>query len=221
MFFEPLESPQALKTIESSGGVVRYAYELELHANGVQGKDSAARSWVGRILRYGYMANVAGVTVRAPNSFGDREMCCLVLLWRLDSLDLEEAGVSERGARRVGNLHRLERLRLVNMQLGDSWLKHLNKLRKLRRLDLSGTTVSDDGARWIGRLRRLVELNVSSTRITDAGLDHFRGLTNLRELDLTGAPVSEAAVAHLREALPQCRIVDGRVAGAERNDAPG
>ncbi len=57
----------------------------------------------------------------------------------------------------------VETVDVLNIQITDAGLEHLDGLTNLKRLSLDGT------------------------RITDGGLEHFRGLTNLQELNLLGS----------------------------------
>ena len=82
----------------------------------------------------------------------------------------------------------------------------LEDLPSLKRLRIEQNGLCDNDVDVIARLTSLEELRLPFNDITDAGARKLAALTSLRELDLTGNYLSPAAVAHLEQTLPGCRV---------------
>jgi hypothetical protein len=69
---------------------------------------------------------------------------------------------------------------------------------------------SDEALALCGKLRHLRhmrQIDVSSYRVTDAGLEHLEGLTQLKLVVVANTRVTDAAVAKLKQALPNIRVL--------------
>jgi len=95
---------------------------------------------------------------------------------------------------------------LIDTQVGDAGLAHLQGLTTLEWLTLSDTQVSDAGLAHLEGLTALHWLDLTGTQVSDAGLVHLQKLVTLTELDLFDSQVSDAGIAELRAALPNCTI---------------
>ena len=73
-------------------------------------------------------------------------------------------------------------------------------------LNLVDSEVTDARLVHLEGLTGLEWLNLDGTKITDAGLVHLEGLTGLEELFLDGTRVTDAGVKKLQSALPNCMI---------------
>lgn len=83
----------------------------------------------------------------------------------------------------------------------------LDGVSKLKHLTVQQNGLRDDAIDLIAGLSHLRVLKLPLNDITDAGASKLANLTNLSELDISGNFVSEQAVAELRLALPDCRII--------------
>ena len=103
-------------------------------------------------------------------------------------------------------LDRLKRLTILESQITDAGLVHLEGLANLESLVVGSTKVTDAGLAYLKGLKNLTRLELYCDQVSDAGLVHLKGLTNLERLDITGTKVSNAAVADLKRALPNCKL---------------
>jgi Leucine-rich repeat (LRR) protein len=120
----------------------------------------------------------------------------------LASLVLSDTPVSDDGLAHLRGLRRLEMISLCGTQVTDAGLVHLAALPTLRIVDLSHTQVGDDGLAHLAALPNLNWLLLKGDRITDAGLEHLHSLKSLRQLNLMDTKVSREGIAALQEALP-------------------
>ena len=59
--------------------------------------------------------------------------------------------------------------------------------------------------------KKITRINLNGTQITDAGLPELAKITQLKEIDLENTKgVTEAGIAALQEALPNCKILQGK-----------
>ena len=115
--------------------------------------------------------------------------------------------VTDADLRGVTNLKSLQTLNLGVTRVTDACLKEVKDLKDLQALQVAGTQVTDEGLKNVAGLQELQILNLAATRVTDAGLENLKGLKRLRLLDLTATQVTDAGLKHIREALPQCRVI--------------
>jgi hypothetical protein len=153
-------------------------------------------------------------------------------------LGLAGARVTDEQMACLSGLRSLNHLDLADTEITDATLEHLRGLSGLKVLCLRRTGVSDNGMKVVAELKGLRELDLNGTRITDAGLDPLRGLSGLKCLllewtqvtdkgiDVLGelkgltmlslrqpfgariGPLTDRGVAKVREALPQCQVID-------------
>ncbi len=94
-----------------------------------------------------------------------------------------------------------------SMRADDATMAFVGQLGRLDSLRLTGTAVTDAGLAHLKGLTGLRDLQLGSTRITDAGLAHLKGLSELRQLLLFKTAVTDAGLNHLKE-LPSLTLVD-------------
>lgn len=153
----------------------------------------------------------------------------------LEELDLYTIDLSNRQMRLLENLKQLKRLK-IKPNAADAGMESLSRLGSLEHLVLrNGHEYSDGGLKHLGRMTALKSLSMTGGggRFSDAGMAHFENLTSLETLDLEGSYyVKDGAVKHLghlsqlkrlnvrrtrmtadgiarlRQALPNCQILD-------------
>ena len=86
--------------------------------------------------------------------------------------------------------------------------KVVNEHPYIRALDLRHSAVTDAGLRHLAKLKQVEWLWLDVSQSTDSGLSYLNGLDSLRivVLDLNATDIE--LVRLLREAVPDCRIVD-------------
>jgi hypothetical protein len=89
----------------------------------------------------------------------------------------------------------------------DATIALIGQLGRLDSLRLTGTAVTDAGLAHLKDLTGLRDLQLGSTQITDAGLAHLEGLIELRSLLLFGTTITDAGIGHLKK-LPQLVLLD-------------
>jgi len=149
----------------------------------------------------------------------------------LTELDLGGTSITDAGMVHLAELTALRLLWLVGTAVTDAGLGNLEGLTNLNELGLSGVgwtslplgkrqdelnegVITDQGLAHLSGLTRLGTLWLGGPYVTDTGMEHLESLVGLRRLWLAGTKVSDAAIAALREQLPDCRI-------RSREDAPG
>ena len=183
----------AVAAIKKAGGTV--VYDLEWR-NG--GSNPYRRSWVPEFLG-GDQAWMPDWIIRGPglDYFGNVVEASLIPSRANDPNAANDATLAL-----VGQLRRLQGLRLNSTAITDAGLAHLTSLTELRDLQIGYTQIDDAGLAHIKGLTSLTSLYLMNTQVTDAGLAHLRGLTNLRLLFIATTKVTDDGVLALEEALP-------------------
>jgi len=129
----------------------------------------------------------------------------------LESFTLQATGLSDSGMKDVATLPNLKKLDVGGPGVTNDGIVHLQGHANLETLELHNTNVTDDGVaalKDIPTLRTLVLFRESwrGQCPSDSGLKHLENITQLEELEVSGGWASEAAVADLKNALPDCEI---------------
>jgi hypothetical protein len=159
----------------------------------------------------------------------DEELIAISELTFLKKLTIHESLVTDAGLVKLGQLKRLQELRLDRTKnITDDGLGYLADLTALQSLDLHGakvtgtgfaelaslpleklwlhqTQLNDEGLRHVVKLKTLKNLRFDYSRVTDAGLPLLKGLPNLRYVN-TGRNLSDSAIRSLGAALPRVRF---------------
>ncbi|MBI3467518.1 MAG: hypothetical protein HY000_31295, partial [Planctomycetes bacterium] len=123
---------------------------------------------------------------------------------RLERLELTSTSVT--GGAILANLPRLKVLMIRKGTLSDADLQEICRLPDVERLELVQTGVTDAGVEHI-RNTRIWKLTLQNY-LSDAALLHLRNHPTLREIDIhTKNSLTAAAVASLRESLPDCKVI--------------
>jgi len=137
----------------------------------------------------------------------DDGLSCLAGLQKLQSLHPYSTRLTSRGLEHLRGITTLEVLNIAYTRVEDGGLKRLAHLRKLRHLVLNQLPIRDAGLEHLKGHTGLQILALAGTRITDKGLQILQTLPSLQEVDLQGTQVSPQAVAALKAARPQCRVL--------------
>jgi hypothetical protein len=83
----------------------------------------------------------------------------------------------------IGNMSRLEELKLTRSTFQDQWLEYLSKLR-LRSLGLHGSSITDKAVPYILKMQSLDQLSIGDTDLTNKGLELLSAHPRLKALDI-------------------------------------
>jgi hypothetical protein len=121
-------------------------------------------------------------------------------------------GVTDAGLAVVENFKDLEEFGLCGARITDEGLAHLAPLKKLKVLYLEDTGITGSGMGHLKQLQSLCWLDLQDTQVSDAAIGQLKELKDIPGLTLClrGTKVTPAGKAELQQALPQCRIDDGR-----------
>jgi len=194
---------RAVVRIRQAGGNIFYDYE-----------DGEASSpvWLRRVVGNGLGARVNRVDALLLG-LADSDMDDLSSLVDVRELWLWGNPISDDGVARLRltSFRRLESLNLADTRVTDKGLSCLPEIPNLSFLALSGTQVSDEGIATVARCRKLTTLHLADTEVTDSGIMALRVLTNLREVNLLNTRVTDGGGAALQRALPRCNVYWGEI----------
>ncbi len=137
----------------------------------------------------------------------DELMPGLVGLKKLRRLTLVGTLITDEGLKYLQDLTTLEELDLWGVRISDAGVPYLRKLTRLRRLNLLGAQITDASATVLAGLPELRELNVYRSRLTNAGLVKLQALPNLKILDLRYSDVTSSGVDAFSAARPGCKVI--------------
>jgi hypothetical protein len=123
----------------------------------------------------------------------------------LRNLEIHMTGLTDRGLEYFAG-DDLEVLWL-GPRITDAGMNTVGTLRRLKHLDVCAHLVTDEGVRPLAGLH-LEVLWLTGCRITDESVDPISRMKTLRELNLARTEVTPEGIARLRQALPDCRILD-------------
>ena len=154
-----------------------------------------------------HLRNLTSLNI-STNQVSDAGLVHLRNLHKLTSLQLGNLSqVTNAGISQLQQLVEITTLSLASTQVDDDGLAQLKSFTKLRTLALNKTRISDAGLAALVHFPLLADLDLSFTNLSDAGLASLHGLQNLRKLDLRKVPASNDAIAKLKAALPNCKII--------------
>jgi hypothetical protein len=160
----------------------------------------------------------------------DDDLSYLRAFPNLNSVNLQQSGITDAGLRHLSGLDKVTRLCLTSTNITGAGLKHLIGMKSLdslsldntditdagleqivrfenlQFLDLGNTAISDRSLSSIGQLKGLVNLFLEHTKVTDAGLRHLEKLPVLGQLELAGTKVTQLGKDRLAKELPGLAI---------------
>jgi internalin A len=124
----------------------------------------------------------------------------------LRQLEIHMTGLTDDGLQHFQNSD-LEVLWL-GPRITDNGMKTVGTMRRLKHLDVCAHLVTDEGVRELATLPDLEVLWLTRCRVSDDIIPLLADRKNLRELNVRHTEVTEQGIERLRQALPNCRIVD-------------
>jgi hypothetical protein len=100
----------------------------------------------------------------------------------------------------------LLRINFSRTEITDAGLERLGQMERLEQLRLASGRTTDAGMACLGKLQQLRFLHLIDMPITDAGLDHLHALKSLESLYLDGTRVTDEGIERLVAAMPQVHL---------------
>jgi hypothetical protein len=117
--------------------------------------------------------------------------------------DTKLAAISGWGG--LGEFGRLDKLILMDTNVGDEGLRQLGTMTQVRTLYLGGSKVTDGGMSYLKVWTRLEDLGVSNTQVGDAGMRLLDGL-QLIGLGARNTRISPAEFSRMSDVHPKIVI---------------
>jgi len=115
-------------------------------------------------------------------------------LTKLQSLRLNATAITDTSLKAFAGLHQLKVLGVGWTKITDAGLPDLAQLVELRELDLRQNAITDIGLKSRAPFTKLETLELGKTKITDAGLKELHGLDKLRRLRVEHTGVTDAGL---------------------------
>jgi len=192
------QQKEAVEVILKVGGEVRYDYEFDETGRLIPAAQPAGPLWLRKLLGDDFFCDVIWVDLSATRVTDAGVEHLLKGLTSLEVLWLMDTNVTDVGLEHLQGLNSLNSLGLSGTQLTDAGLEHLESLTSLEHLGLHETSVTGEGFKHLKGLTSLVSLCLRFTNVTDAGLEHLKGLTNLACLDLRSTQVTDDGLENLK-----------------------
>jgi hypothetical protein len=136
----------------------------------------------------------------------DRGLAYLSTLIQLEKLFLDETKVTDDGLQYFRPLVKLDVLALNGTPITGRGLANLKALTKLRVLNLSETKIDDDGLVHLAPFTNLETLALVNNGLTGKGFNHLSGLTNLIVINFSNNPITDEGLPHLAK-MKRLRIM--------------
>lgn len=177
-------------------GTRTYSSSSDAETDAVKDATEEELSWEAQIaqVRGGKRKRIE-LTRRA---ISDADLKQLRNLDGLRVLILDAGRVTDVGIATLGELTKLEELRLRSSRIGDTGLGHLCRLERLRVLNLPQADFTDEGLTQLKSLQRLELLRFGSPRVSDRGMASVRQLDKLRFLHLIDIPITDDGLLELK-----------------------
>jgi hypothetical protein len=104
--------------------------------------------------------------------------------------------------------HELRCFSAQRTKLGDRTLRHISQFKSLESIEFAGALPTDAGIFHLVQLPNLYMLGLEKTPLTDDALLHLKQMKQLRYLRIWQTGITPQGFKELREALPDCVIVD-------------
>lgn len=223
----------AVARIEAIGGAVLYDFEIidpdggataeatdRVNQAGYYSLPSPASppsrpwgDWARKTLGVDYVNSVTQVIAVDAEGLQDDDFALLANLPKLESLNLGESPIGDRGMVHVGKLHGLKNLNLNARKLTDEGFAHLEGLDQLEGLAFSAysqtiddKTINDAALARLKGMKKLQNLDIIGMKITDEGLRSLEELSSLEVLYIDAPNVTATGLARLGKSLPKLQV---------------
>lgn len=150
---------------------------------------------------------VVVVKLTGNRNFTDNDLAILAPLTNVESLRLGGTTVSDAGLVHFRHYTKLTHLELNWTNVTGEGLRNFANA-TLRDLDASGLRNAKTGIRFLRSLGTLETLSLNRSDVTTESLADLMAMTTLRVLFIADTHLSPQAMAELKTALPQCRIMN-------------
>jgi Leucine-rich repeat (LRR) protein len=150
--------------------------------------------------------NVKWFHVESPIKWSNDLGRQLVLLERLELLELSSTELSNEGIASIGQCGALYYLRLDNNDLSKHDLWPLGLLKKMRQLHLPSTKLSSKQLEFVKRLNDIVWLDISNNEIDDTIVEYVLHLKKLELLNISQTKVSAETNMNIAKTLSRCIV---------------
>ena len=118
-------------------------------------------------------------------------------LERHNTFHVVDIELSDTLVKEICKMRELEGLSLSNVSLPDTSLRHVAKIRHLKFLDLRGNNLESTSMSHLGTLANLEVLHLNNNNLDDNGLEALADLTSLKKLYISGNKITGSGVIHL------------------------
>ncbi len=210
---------EAVEVIRRAGGMVIYDYHyggLPKPPNYIDmsGKQASGPAWLRRVLGDDFF-NKATVVFLARAQNPQECLDRLKDLPHLQKLDLINNQITDAELEHLEGMTELQNL-ILGDQITDAGLKRIVGLKRLEEFGFTSKRITDAGLECLERLKQLRTLYLNRTQTGDAGLKHLAGLSHLDHLFLDGTQVTDAGLEYLGglSELKQLSLYDTRITDA-------
>lgn len=155
-----------------------------------------------------YQPSDVSVKFSGPSAVTAESLGVVGDLPNLDTLSLSGRRFAPTALAALAPATKLQKLFLQDTSTNDDSLVHLQGLDQLEMLGLARTQVTDRGLVELVQLRGLKYLSLNGLPISDAGVDSLCRMSTLTELEVVQTDISSEGLQRLRDALPDCTIVN-------------
>jgi hypothetical protein len=162
-----------------------------------------------------FTSGVEKVYVTNVHEINDSRLSLLKQFPNLQVIWIDYVGDADVFLEQIQGMASLEELGFHHACFSATGAKVLGSLPRLKRLRLDRATDATLGQ--IRELTQLQELEISYGDVSDAGLEHLKHLTQLKHLDLWYTGFTKQGIARLKKSLPNCKITVDEAGGEGGN----
>ena len=187
---------QAVEVINKVGGV-QYDWQWS-HGSSATRSGPWAPKWLVEAAGVDFFSNVTVVEITGHETT-DLEMRHIGNLTKLEKLRLYDVRASAPELARLRGLSELRMVVMIGPGVTDIALEALRGHTRLESVDFINTGITDAGLKNLEQLTSLQELQIGqNSSVTGTGVVHLRGLTELRKLFLDFMPITDEELVNLK-----------------------
>ncbi len=134
---------------------------------------------------------------------------------RHSAIELETSRLTKQDFKQLGQLPKLEVLRLSGTQIDSIGIAEIAKLTELRELELDSTGITDADLKTLSTLTNLTKLSLRKTKITHEAIKEIAKLSNLTILEIGHNKIDPKEIVELKK-LTKLTCLD--ISSTEIND---